>query len=257
MSRFNNLEFEGEHESIQGVNVPRNDETHFMAEAQKAFEEANFDGALRLYSKVLEFNVQNVAAWAGQVRMLIELGEFQEARLWAEKALERFPREPELLAAKAVALARSGACEEALACSDASIEARGDTAYVWLARGDVLLARKEARADYCFEKAMLVAPRNWFVAWLAARVRFYYRQFALALKAAEQAVQLNAGHFVVWLEFGRCQHALGLLGPARTSFEQARQLNPRAAQVNAAMAHLASTGFGDRLRGWLHRIFSK
>ena len=36
------------------------------------------------------------------MRMLIELGEFREAKLWADKALERFPHEPELLAAKAV-----------------------------------------------------------------------------------------------------------------------------------------------------------
>ena len=85
--------------------------------------------------------------------MLIELGEFREAKLWADKALERFPNEPELLAAKAVALARSGDLQGALSFSDASIEERGDTPYVWLARGDVLLARAEARADYCFEKA--------------------------------------------------------------------------------------------------------
>jgi tetratricopeptide (TPR) repeat protein len=77
--------------------------------------------------------------------MLIELGEFREAKLWADKALERFPNEPELLAAKAVALGRSGDLQGALAFSDASIEERGDTPYVWLARGDVMLARAESR----------------------------------------------------------------------------------------------------------------
>ena len=174
---------------------------------------------MRLYSKVLEFNPQNAAAWTGQVRMLIELGEYREARLWADKALERFPREPELLAAKAVALGRSGDLQGALAFSDASIEERGDTPYVWLARGDVLLAREESRADYCFEKALLLAPRDWFVAWLAARIRYYYKQFALALKLLQQAVELNAGHFLLWLELGRCQQALGLVGPARHSFD--------------------------------------
>ncbi len=97
---------------------------------------------------------------------------------------------------------------------------------MWLARGDVLLARKEARADYCFEKALLLAPGDWFVAWLGARIRYYYRQFVLALKLLQQAVELNATHFVLWLELGRCQQALGLAGPARHSFEQARQLNP-------------------------------
>src|SRR2546430_1791721 len=81
-------------------------------------------------------------------------------------ALERFSREPELLAAKAVALARNGDLQGALAFSDLAIEERGDTPYVWLARGDVLLAREEQRANYCFEKAQMLAPRDWFVAWL-------------------------------------------------------------------------------------------
>ena len=59
--------------------------------------------------------------------------------------------------------------------SDAAVEARGDTAYVWLARGDVLLARKEKRADYCFDKALALAPADWFVTWLAARIRADHR----------------------------------------------------------------------------------
>ena len=90
----------------------------------------------------------------------------------------------------------------------------------------MLLAREEARADYCFEKALLLAPGDWFVAWLAARIRYYYEQFALALKLLQQALELNAGHFLLWLELGHCQQALGLVGPARNSFAQARQLNP-------------------------------
>ena len=123
----------------------------------------------------------------------------------------------------------------ALAFSDASIEERGDTPYVWLARGDVLLAREEARADYCFEKALLLAPGDWFIAWLAARIRYYYKQFALALKLLQQAVESNAGHFLLWLELGQCQQALGLIGPARNSFTQARQLNPQCREAGLAL----------------------
>src|SRR5881397_3407802 len=209
MSRFNNLEFGNESDEQTRLQKPAiKGEAHYLAEARAAFENANFELALRLYSKVLEFNPDNAAAWTGQVRMLIELGEFREAKLWADKALERFPQEPELLAAKAVALGRIGDLKGALAFSDASIEERGDTPYVWLARGDVMLAREEQRADYCFEKALLLAPRDWFVAWLAARIRHYYEQFALALKLVQQALEWNAGHFLLWLELGQCQQAL-------------------------------------------------
>ncbi len=255
MSRFGNLEFGSESEE-QPLKSSRSvkDDSYYMTEARAAFENGNFESALRLYSKVLEFNPQNAAAWTCQVRMLIELGEFREARLWADKALERFPHEPELLAAKAVALGRSGDMQGAIAFSDASIEEQGDTAYIWLARADVLLAREEQRADYCFEKAMLLAPRDWFIAWLAARIRHYYQQFALSMKLLQQAVEWNAGHFLLWLELGQCQQALGLVGAAKDSFGLARQLNPQCHEVALRLAKLSEVGLLSRIRGWLRRF---
>jgi tetratricopeptide (TPR) repeat protein len=259
MSRFANLEFGDEHEpqAQAGARSPLKDEAHYLAEARAAFENGRFESGLRLYAKVLEFNPNNAAAWTGQVQMLIELGEFREARLWADKALEKFPNEPELLAAKAVALARSGDTHGALAFSDAAVEVRGNTPYIWLARGDVLLARKESRADFCFEKALTLAPGDWFVKWLAGRIRFYHQQFALALKLIQQAVELNASHFLLWLELGRCQHALGLAGLARKSFAQARQLDPHNADVSAALRQLGEISSWQRLSGWWRSHFQR
>ena len=259
MSRFGNLEFGDESESrLQSGETERSsDESFHLEAADAAFAAGEFEKALRRYSKVLEFNPDNAAAWAGQVRMLIELAEFREAKLWADKALEKFPHEPELLAAKAVALARTGDLEGALVFSDAAIAERGDTAYLWLARGDVLLARHEARADYCFEKALLLAPRNWFINWLAARVREFHAQFVLALKLLEQAIEWEAGRFVLWLELGRCQSALGLVNPARNSLQQARQLNPHSAEVAAALLELNQAGVSSQVRGWWRRLFKR
>jgi Flp pilus assembly protein TadD len=259
MSRFINLEFtdgsEGEFRPDQQVAVK--DEAFYLAEARKAFENGEYEQGLRFYSKVLEFNPTNPGAWTGQVRMLIELGEFREARLWADKALERFPNEPELLAAKAVALGRGGDLQSAMAFSDASIEERGDTPYVWLARGDVLLARDEPRANYCFDKALLLAPQDWFTVWLAARIRFYYKQFILGLKLIKQAVELNPTNFLLWLEQGRCQQAIGLLGPAEVSFTQARQLNPRSQEADNALRRVSDAGVLAKLRGKWRGLFHR
>jgi tetratricopeptide (TPR) repeat protein len=259
MGRFVNLEFDSDSEERpQRLEKPLlKDESYYLSEARAAFESGNFESALRFFSKVLEFNPQNVAAWTGQVRMLIELNECKEARLWADKALERFPHDPELLAAKAVALARSGDLQGAISFSDAAIEERGDTPYVWLARADVLLARKERRADFCFEKALLLAPRDWFVAWLAARIRFFYQQFAMALKLLQQAVSWRSDHFLLWLELGLCQKALGLVGPARDSFGLARQLNPQCTEISLHLARLSQVGLWQRLRGLVRGVFSQ
>ena len=251
MSRFGNLELDGQHEDLEQTSALK-DQAYYMAEARTAHEMANFEKALRYYSKVLEYDPQLTAAWGGQVRMLIELGEYREAKVWAEKALERFPRDPELLAAKGVALGRLGELNEALAFSDASIEERGESAYVWLARADVLLARKESRANYCLDKAMLIAAGDWFIAWLAARIHMFYEQFSLALKILQQAVQTNPGLFTLWLDLGRCQAAVGMRTPAEISFRQARVLNPDCIQPDQIRERLS----GSRLRGFWRRLFS-
>ncbi len=257
MSRFINLEFSDEsNNQLQSDGTPPvKDEAFYLAGARTAFEDGHFEQGLRLYSKVLEFNPKNATAWTGQVRMLIELGEFREAKLWADKALERFPNDPELLAAKAVALGRSGDLQGALAFSDASMEEHGDTPYIWLARGDVLLARSEKRADYCFEKALLLASGDWFTILLAARIRIYYKQFILALKLIQQAVELHSGHFLLWLERGHCQQALGMVGAAENSFRQAQQLNPGSREVDEALNKISGAGMLARLRGRLRELF--
>jgi Flp pilus assembly protein TadD len=230
-------------------------EAHYLKEAQSAFEGGLFEQASRAFAKVLEFNPQNASAWTGQVRMLIELGEFREARLWADKALERFPRVPELLAAKAVALARTGDIRAALAFSDASFEERGDTPYIWLARADVMLARREKSAAYCFERAHLLAPENWLLHWLAARIHFYYRQFSLALKLAQQALAADAARSVVWLQIGLCQQELGMVALAQTSYAQALELDPQCHLAQTGLNRLQTVSWVSYARGFWRRVF--
>ena len=95
MSRFSNLEFQGGQEDAwQDSQETVKDDVFYVAEAQRAFERADFEQGLRLYARALEHNPKSTDAWTGQVRMLIELGEFREARAWADKALEQHPNHP-------------------------------------------------------------------------------------------------------------------------------------------------------------------
>jgi tetratricopeptide (TPR) repeat protein len=256
MSRFSSLEFsennEGDFNSQQIVK----DEPFYFLEAKTAFANGEFEQALRSYSKVLEFNPKNAAAWTGQVRSLIELGEFPEAKLWADKAIEKFPNDPELLAAKAVALGRMGDVKAALAFSDASIEERGDTPYIWLARGDVLLARAEKRAEFCFQKAVLLAPSDWFVQWLASRIHYVHKKFSIALKFAQDALNLNPGNSAVWVQVGNCQFVLGLIVIAENSFAQAQQLNPHCREATIGLEKISHTGFLSRIGSRFRQLFS-
>jgi tetratricopeptide (TPR) repeat protein len=251
MSRFDNLEFGSPSEGRARSSVKGAE--HYLGEAQNAFENGDFEQALRLYGRVLEYNAHCAAAWSGQVRMLIELERFDEAKAWADKALEKFPREAELLAAKAVVLGRRGDLQAALTYSDAAIEEQGNTPYVWLARGDVLLAREERQAEFCFGRALAMAARDWCMHWLASRIHSFYKKLSLALKYAQQALALAPARAVIWLQLGFCQQGLGLFAAAQHSFAQARQLNPSYTHVTVSAVLQANTGLFTRLRGVLRQ----
>ena len=55
MSRFGNLELDGQHEDLEQTSALK-DQAYYMAEARTAHEMANFEKALRYYSKVLEYD---------------------------------------------------------------------------------------------------------------------------------------------------------------------------------------------------------
>lgn len=254
MSRFSNLEFDDELNRICEEKQIVKDESFFLQEARIGFENGRFEYALYAYSKVLEYNPMNAEAWTGQVKALIELGEFREAKIWADKAIERFPHYSELLAAKAVALARAGDVEGAVAYSDASFQEQGESPYLWLARADVLLAKKEKLADYCIEKALLMARLDWFWHWMASRIYYYYKQFSKALKYVQKAMSFAQDKPVLWFQLGLCQMELGMSRYAMESFERARELDPQNRDIREAILNLQNPGFLKKLSGFIKRF---
>lgn len=256
MSRFGNLEFNQDSGERHEQPAAARNEAFYLDEAQKLFLRGRFEPALRAYGKAVEFNRTSSEGWSGQVRMLIELGEFAEARLWADKALSILADHPELLAAKAVALARAGDIQGAISFSDASIEAPGNGPYIWLARGDVLLARGEKRADYCFEKALALGGGKWVWHWLAARIQSFYEHSARALKHLQEALTLAPAEAVLWVETGRAQLALGLGPPAQRSFEQAQELDPEL-DLSSLTRHATSGSLWERAARGLRNLFNR
>ena len=244
MSRFSKLEFQEdlplEHLEAAPEALPQGEAYHLQW-ASSWCVRGDFEGALREYAKALEHNPKNPLPWTGQVRMLIELGEYREAKLWADKALEMFPHEPELLAAKAVALARMGDHKAAIAFSDASFAGRGESAYLWTARADVLLAQEQPRADYCLERAVTLDPGNWIVHWLISRINFHYGRFVQALAAAQKALAQDANRVQLWVQAALCQQQLGLHAAAAESGQHALRLAPWHPHALAVMAELDTT----------------
>ena len=95
------------------------------------------------------------------------------------------------------------------------------------------------------------------IAWLAARIRYFYNQFALALRLAQQALEWNPGQSTLWLLVGLCQKELRLIAAARGSFDRALELNPHCSETAAALVALSRAGPMEHLGAWLRQLFQR
>ena len=258
MSRFANLEFDDKKKAAirtteQGT--PVRDATFFHEKAQEAYLAGDLEAALLNYSRSLEQNSAFFEGWFGQVRMLIEMGEYEEAMLWADKSLELFPEHPMLLAAKSVACCRTGALDKAMAFSDNALSGKGVSSYVWLARTEALLARKSPTAERCLNNAINVAGNaSAFVRMEAGRTLLRAGRCVSAMEHLQQTVAELPKAALVWFELGRCQAALGL-PEAEVTFAQCLMLHPRWNPAQAALERFRNRSIFARVKAGLRRLF--
>jgi len=250
MKRFSKLEF-GDNARKRKIaqGEPVHDQDYFHNQALRYWLAGDFETALRNYSRALEQNSAFYAGWLGQVLCLIELGEYTEANVWADKALELFPEHPELLAVKAVALARDGKMEKALAYSDNSISKDDVTARCWLARAEVLLNRKSEIAESCIDKAVSQAGNDSAIILLeAGRLLSKDGNLSQALYCLQQAVEKLGKSALAWYELGCCQAKLGQ-DRAAVTLEQSLKLRPGWRLARNALRRSQKRGFWHRLFG--------
>lgn len=248
MDRFSQLEFDEKRpERKRSQGEPIRDADYFHKKALKYWLTGDFEIALRNYSRVLEQNNTVFDAWAGQVLMLIELGEYKESLVWADKALELFPEHPELLAVKAVACCRDAKLEKAIAYSDNSISKDNITSRVWLARAEVMMDRKSPVADHCISKAISIAGNTAPVIKLeAARLLRKKGGYSAAIGHLNDVVKVFPKSALAWYELGYCQYKLGL-SQSKATLEQCLKLRPGWKIAEIALLKCSSRGFFGRL----------
>jgi len=248
MDRFSQLEFdEKKPERKRSQGEPIRNADYFHKQALKYWLGGDFELALRNYSRVLEQNNTLFDAWVGQVLMLIELEEYKESLVWADKALELFPEHPELLAVKAVACCRDAQLEKAIAYSDNSIGKDNITPRVWLARAEVMLDRKSPVSDNCVSKAVSIAGNMQAVIKLeAARLLRRKGSYSAAIGHLNDVVKVFPKSALAWYELGCCQAKLGL-PQAKATLEQSLRLRPGWREAATALGRCGGWGFFGRL----------
>jgi tetratricopeptide (TPR) repeat protein len=250
MDRFSQLEFgDTQPERARSPGAEERGAGYFLKEALRYWLAGDYEVALRNYSRVLEQESSRFEGWSGQIHMLNELGEYKEADMWADKAMDLFPDHPELLAHKAVANYRDARYDKAVAYSDSAVGRDPATPRVWLARAEIFLKRKDAVVDGCLGKAIQLAQRDKPVVKLeAARLLRQKRNYVAALGHLSEAMPHLTKAPMIWLEMGLCQSALGQ-AQASASLEQALRLRPHWEQASAALQRCDRPGFWGRLFG--------
>jgi tetratricopeptide (TPR) repeat protein len=257
--RFAQLDLDAPPARVEpGFGVPIPDAASYLHQAQKAEQWGRFEPALRQYTRCLGEDRAQVQAWVGQVRMLSELGELHEALLWADKALEVFQGNGELLAAKAQAQARLGDLDAALATSDRSIRAAGTSAWRWLVRGEVLLCARQSTHRSCLQRALGEADATPHDRGRLARVFLLRRMPLQAHEQAQAAARAEPQHGYFWYLLGLCQRELGWAAEAASSLERCLELRPEHAEAKDALLALRQEGWltrlGRRLGRWIPRV---
>jgi tetratricopeptide (TPR) repeat protein len=238
--RFDKLEFERPPDRPSKENLELRvdkDEKYWARLADENRRTGSYETSLRFYSRALEMDKTLIPAWVGQVQMLVHLQEFPQASLWSQKALEIYPGNGDLMASQAQAECRMGNLKKAYALSDAALRQRGESAYRWQVRGELIIAGRQNNDRYCFDKAQL-ADKDWLVPLESALIYCHYYSYAIGQQRAQMAVEKAPQAYYPWYVLGLCQTKLGFDSAAATSFNRVLQICPRHADALSRIAEL-------------------
>jgi len=244
----------------QGFANEIRDAAYYVTKAETEELAGDHEKALRSYSAALGEDPLLLEAWLGQLIMLLELEEYPEARLWADKALEKFPDNPQLLAAKSVALLREGLPGKARDLNDAALARKGEAEVAWLSRAEIMLtetgaAGGNAAGEECLGRAVALSRHKGLTRLRAAAVALRCGKFAIALPILREATTELARSAKAWYLLGRAQEECGFTTQAMTSYRQAVGLAPSNDAYRSALAGRKNRSGG--IAGFFRRLLGK
>jgi len=257
MSRFSWLEIKAQGKKFISQEPESYDAYFYLKRAKAKFLNGEFEPALRYYARSLEQDHLIEEAWVGQLRCLIELGEFSEAVVWADRAIQLFPGSARILAMKALALGRKGELDRALAASDASLKSASERdGLVFWARGDILISSNQNTAESCFLKAKEAGNDKLDVYLCIAKSYLSMGMDNSAKKTLIAIQSLGRDNPQFWYFLGICNDRMGELAQARNCWVRALELKPDYSEARHALNELERKGLYGKLVAMLKKFFS-
>lgn len=255
MGRFDHIEDRQGASPVQDGVGPAFDFAHYLEQARAAQACGAFQASLRLYGRALEEDRGRAEAWLGQVQVLLDMGQPEEAATWMEQAGRVLGEVPGLLALRALAAVAAGRLDDARQWSDRAMREGSDQPEVWLSRAAVVYASGNGKvARMNLDKAWERAP-GAPTARRCGEVALDMGDLATARSWLDKADRLDPDNALVALRLGVMHERTGDLALARHHLERALQLEPRLAPARLALDDLDGRGplarLGASLKKWI------
>jgi predicted Zn-dependent protease len=245
MGRFSKLEIVEDQNG--NSNLPRPfdyDVDYYLYEARRYFNRGDYIDSMKYYSRAVQLSPDETEALVGEIRSLIENEEYINSEHRADQSLKIFPDHAELFAAKAQILLRKKKFKMGLALSEAALDLKPLTYYVWLVRGEALLADKKTNAArFCFEQALTgkINDPNIFIN--IGNIYLRYGYFAKSADLLKRALKLNPSDPMLWFLLGQANDEMGLMDHAKICYQQALAINSNFKQAAKAKRDIKSKPF--------------
>ncbi len=231
-TRFKFLEFE---KKIQNkleenqISVQQYNEivlTTLKTDAFNSYIKGDFDDALFLYGRMLNYNRSNEQPWVGQVASLIRAGRYEEAKINVDNGLNEFPYSSLLLAQKGVIYGYLNNRSLAFEYSDAAFE-KVTSSLIYIYRGELLfIYGKNQEAGVLFYKAFENNENNLLFHFEIGLIYFQNGLYNNALFHLNKVIESTENNAFVLFTIGECHEKLGFKSKAETLYKQALVINP-------------------------------
>ncbi len=212
----------------QAKNIPLQDQMQALAMfklGNRAYQRGDYQDALEKYDLSTNW-VQTGIGLLNQSGILLQLGQFEDAYVMAEKAAEIRPNFYEALLNQAVALDKMKKYDQALMKFKAAAAVSPDEYEAWLCCANILFKmNKPSEAIEYYDRAIDLNGRL-YEAW-------YYKGVCLqklgqevdALRCFEQVIKLNPDYYHAYYRSGNILTKLDRSNEAIRAFEKAIKLN--------------------------------
>jgi tetratricopeptide (TPR) repeat protein len=238
MDRFDWLELDSsigiDAKSVQQKTAPPprvqpHDAASFYRAAREMRESGHFKASTDFYRKAVGFDDRHYAARVELVDTLVRAGRIEEAEKAADEAYSAYRQVRPFYASRALVLAHCRRFDEALGCSDVSVEGGDRSWYSRCIRGEILLKMDPSfRFDALelFGEATALARAPWEPQFLSGWILMDAKLYALGAAHIAEAAHLNPRAPLCWLCLGDCFRELKFYEQAIFYYQRVMELEP-------------------------------